>query len=116
MQAVGRGLVVYRVRRYLAAVSFLLGAGPAAATDFTAGVVAEKMSPADRYTFTAGVAEGLAYSRYLKDGKTTEGMACIYKWFYAEGTTAKIDEAFRKFPDYMPAPVMMALSNKECGE
>lgn len=99
------------------ALAVVLTSGPAFALDFTAGIVEEKLTGAERYAFMSGVAEGLAYSRYLKDGsKQTDGMACVYRWFYTDGTAKKIDEAFGKFPDYMPAPIMLAMSKEECGE
>lgn len=89
---------------------------PALAGDMNAGAVEAQMDAATRYAFMSGVAEGLAYSRYVRDGKQGPGMGCIYAWFYADGTAAKVDEAFKRFPDYMPAPIMLAMAQKECGE
>lgn len=88
----------------------------AGATDFTAGVVMEKMDTKQRFSFVAGVVEGLAYARYAKDGKQTNGMKCIYDWFYEkDDTTQKIYAAFDRFKDYLPGAVIAALVEKECG-
>lgn len=94
----------------LAAVPMKVGA-----TDLTAGVVMEKMSAEERNAYLAGVAEGLAYARYLDDGKKTDGMRCIYEWFYKDGTRVKIHDAFERFSDYLPGAVMAAMVEKECG-
>ena len=60
---------------YISTVLALLPlTGPAGATDFTAKAVMEKMQAGDRYPYVAGVVEGLAYARYSRDGKKTEGM------------------------------------------
>ncbi len=87
-----------------------------AETAFTAGVLLEKMPAADRFTFVAGVVEGLAYARYLADGKQADGQACIYRWFYeTPGVTQKIYAAFERYPDYMPGPIIAALTRQKCG-
>lgn len=86
------------------------------ATDFTAGVVMEKMTSEQRSAYLAGVVEGLAYARYAKDGKQTDGMKCIYDWFYEkEDTLQKIHAAFDRFKDYLPGAVIAAMVAKECG-
>jgi hypothetical protein len=101
-----------------AALALPLAALPmkAAATDFTAGIVMEKMSPVERSAYLAGVIEGLAYARYARDGKADGGMKCIYQWFYEkEGTLKKIHAAFDHFKDYLPGAVIAAMLEKECG-
>lgn len=106
----------------LTALAITAGA-PAKAEDFTAGIVMEKMKPDERFTFLSGVIEGLAYARYVKDGKTTDGMGCIYDWFYSEGdfadqSTEAIDQielAFLKYKDYTPGALVGALIIKRCG-
>ena len=95
---------------------FLLSPVSASATDFTAGIVMEKMDEKQRYAYLAGVVEGLAYARYVKDGKQTGGMKCVYNWFYeGDRTVEKIYSAFRRFDDYLPGAVMAAMLEKECG-
>jgi hypothetical protein len=92
-------------------------AGPAAATDFTAGVVMEKMEAEQRYPYIAGVVEGLAYARFSRDGKKTEGMKCIYDWFYEKPETLKLIYAsFGQFPGYTPGAIIGALVKKKCGD
>jgi hypothetical protein len=103
-------------RKGLFSLPFMLAPMSAGATDFTAGIVMEKMNEKERYTYLAGVVEGLAYARYAKDGKKTDGMKCIYDWFYdSKGTVAKIESAFQRFNDYLPGAVLAAMVEKECG-
>jgi hypothetical protein len=91
-------------------------ATPANATDFTAGVVMEKMTADQRYSFLAGIIEGLAYARFASDGKETSGMKCIYGWFYDDPkVTDLIYAAFKKFPDYTPGAVVAVLAKRKCG-
>lgn len=94
------------------------GVSPALATDFTAGIVATEMKVGDRYPFMAGIIEGLAYARYARDGnKDTQGMRCIYDWFYENKERPhEILATFRRFADYTPAAVVGAMLVKECGE
>lgn len=88
----------------------------ALATDFTAKTVMEKMQPEQRYAYVAGVVEGLAYSRYAKDGKKTDGMECIYDWFYTKPDTLDLIYAgFGQYPQYPPGAIIGALSQKSCG-
>jgi hypothetical protein len=92
-------------------------ARPANATEFTAGVVMEKMTAEQRYSFVAGVVEGLAYARFASDGKDTTGMKCIYGWFYDDPkVTDLIYAAFQKYPDFTPGAVVAALAKRKCGQ
>ncbi|MCO5056968.1 MAG: hypothetical protein M9905_03595 [Rhizobiaceae bacterium] len=94
----------------------LLSPVSASATDFTAGIVATEMDERDRYPFMAGIVEGLAYARYAEEGKTTNGMKCIYRWFYdAKSRPQEILAVFKRFPDYTPGAVIAAMMEKECG-
>lgn len=77
----------------------------------------EKMDAVQRSAYMAGVIEGLAYARFERDGGTTEGMGCIYRWYYeADGTIAKIHSAFDAFPDHLPGAVIAAMVAKVCGK
>ncbi len=80
-----------------------------------------KMKSEERFPYIAGVVEGLAYARYVRDGKKTEGMKCIYDWFYKgkDGKSSSdnitlIYAAFGKYPDYTPAAIVGALADKAC--
>lgn len=82
----------------------------------TAGVIMEKMPQADRYPFVAGIIEGLAYARYVKDGKKTDGMGCIYDWFYKnKGRIQDIYQAFDRFKEHLPGTIVATMVAKECG-
>ena len=83
----------------------------------TAGVVAEKMSAGERYTYVAGIVEGLAYARFQKDGKSPKGMSCIYDWFYKDkATIGRVEQMFRENPDYPPGAVVGVMAEAQCGE
>lgn len=105
-------------RGYISAILALLPlTGPAAATDLTAKVVMEKMEAEQRAPYVAGVIEGLAYARYERDGKKTEGMKCIYDWFYEKPNTLNlIYVAFGDYPEFTPGAIIGALTRKHCGD
>ena len=87
-----------------------------AQTTMTAGVIMEKMPQADRYPFVAGIIEGLAYARYVKDGKKTDGMGCVYDWFYKnKGRIQDIYQAFDRFKEHLPGTIVATMVAKECG-
>lgn len=76
----------------------------------------EKMEVGDRYTYVAGIIEGLAHARFIKDNKDTKGRACIYQWFYDDkATLPKIYEAFQRYPNVLPGQVVGALAATRCG-
>lgn len=74
-----------------------------------------EMNASDRYTFVAGVIEGLAYARFSADGKQTEGMACIYDWFYGSpDTMLNVEATFVKYDSFKPGAVLAAMLEKRC--
>lgn len=82
----------------------------------TAGVVLDRMSTDQLSGYLAGVVEGLAYARYQRDGQMTEGMNCIYDWYYRNQETPRmVFETFDRFPDHSPGAVMAAMVEKACG-
>ena len=84
---------------------------------FDAEKVMNKMTSAERTTYLAGVVEGLAFARYLKDGKQKAGMECIYDWFYEDKTTIRaIHTAFDRFPTYPPGAIIDVMVKRKCGE
>ena len=75
-----------------------------------------KMDGKERFAFVAGVVEGLAMARYVRDGKKPDGMKCIYDWFYKEPKTIDlIYAAFGRYPDHLPGAIIGALANRKCG-
>ena len=89
----------------------------ARAEDMTAGVIVEKMDGGDRYLFTAGIVEGLAHARYIKDGRDTAGRSCIYRWFYEDKTTMDtINEGYRRYPQLLAGQVVGTLASQKCGD
>ena len=101
----------------LASILAFQAAAARADTPLTASVVMQEMSAEQRVGYIAGVVEGLAYSRYIKDNTQIEGMKCIYDWFYeAEGTRGKIRKAFQEFGEYQAGAIIAAMTKKACGE
>lgn len=83
-------------------------------TDFDAKAVMA-MPSEQRVGYLAGVIEGLAYARYVGDGNTTEGMSCVYDWFYDhEGQLETIHAAFERWPDYQPGAIIGLLVERAC--
>ncbi len=108
----------HNLKRHLSGALLFVAAGStsAHAEAMTAGVVAEKMSAEDLYTYVAGVVEGLAYSRLQQDGKKTEGMTCIYDWFYKDKDSfGRIEAMFKENPKYPPAAIVAVLAEEKCG-
>lgn len=97
----------------------LFGCAGAYAADFTAGVIMQRMSAQERVTYINGVVDGLAYARYLRDGKKKAvGMKCIFDWYYPstkdKDPILVILDAFDKYPDYPPAAIIEVLAEKAC--
>jgi len=82
-----------------------------------AGFVLNEMNLEKRYTFVAGVIEGMAYSRFLRDRPNEEGMKCISSWFYGGGEKSwkKIYAIFKQYPKRQPAVLIYTLTKKKCG-
>lgn len=76
----------------------------------------QKIPAEERVPYLSGVIEGLAYSRYVQDGKKTDGMKCIYDWFYKKPDTVNlIFAAMGQYPSYTPGAIIGALVKKDCG-
>ena len=102
--------------RSVVALGAAIVANDVPAQTMTAGVIMEKMEAGDRYTYVAGIVEGLAHARFIKDNKDTKGRACIYAWFYDDkATIEKIYEGFQKYPGVLPGAVVGALAAMKCG-
>lgn len=82
-----------------------------------AGFVLNQMDEKNRSGFIAGIVEGLAYARFLRDKPNDEGMRCVTGWYYQD--TAKrwktIKAVFTKYQDKPPAVLVHLLIKKECG-
>lgn len=83
----------------------------------TAGVIAERMSDQERASYIAGVVEGLATSRFLRDRPEQAGSRCIYNWFYGEGNGSwdRIDAWLARHPDKGVGVLLHVLIQKDCG-
>jgi len=117
-----KGRTVTILRQKFAALVFCLPialALPPAAqgqTTMNAGVIMEKMPPNERLPFVAGIVEGLAYARYLRDDKQVKGINCIYAWFYDKKDRIQdIYQAFNRFKEHMPGAIVATMVAKECG-
>lgn len=95
----------------------LAGSQQAQAEKVDAGFVLNNMDAKHRSGFIAGIIEGLAYARFLRDKPDEKGMRCVTGWFYKD--TAKrwktIKVVFAKHPDKPPTVLLHLLVKKECG-
>ncbi len=95
----------------------VLNAIPANAGSLNAGFVLNEMNNDQRQSYIAGVIEGIAYSRFLKERPNETGMNCIYNWYY-DGTAKKIKLVrawFSRHLDKPVGPLLYVLIKKECG-
>lgn len=114
-RSIMRALISFSLLGSLSLCGLIILPDLAEATDFTAQKVMTEMTTAQRYSFVAGVVEGLAYARYSNDNKSTSGMECIYDWFYKEPQTDMlIYTAFEKYPTYPPGAIIASLLKKKC--
>ena len=102
-----------------AAVTLTLTSVPAVAVanDFNADKVLNEMAPQEQSAYIAGVIEGLAIARYMKDGKQSAGMNCIYDFYYDDKANIRtILAAFEKYGSYPPGSIIDVLVKQKCGE
>lgn len=102
-------------------LTIVLGAestADAQAGNLDANFVLNGIAPEKRYVYVAGMIEGLAYSRFLRDKPNEEGMICIRGWLddEPEKNWEKIRFFFERHPDKPPAVLLHVLIKKECGE
>ena len=89
------------------------------AQNLDADFVLNKMNADQQVSYIAGVVEGMAYSRYLRDKPSEDGMNCLYQW-YANNTgsrekSKKVDALFAQHPDKPVGVLLYVLMKKECG-
>jgi hypothetical protein len=84
--------------------------------ELTAGVAMEVMNKDAFGGYVQGIVEGMAQARYEQDGNT-DGMQCIYEWYYQDGgkgSAKAVIDGFHKYPNHSPGAVMSGLIRKEC--
>jgi hypothetical protein len=84
-----------------------------------AGFVMNKMNVDQQVSYIAGVIEGLAFSRYLRDKPNQKSMKCVYGW-YAENTGGpqkwkKMEAWLAKHPDKPVGVLLYVLIKRKCG-
>jgi hypothetical protein len=100
------------------AACFVSSSEAMADSKMTAGTIMAKMSSEQRFSYVSGMVDAFAYARFMADGKKEDGLKCIYAWFYSgtgEGML-QVVQAFERYPEYPPGPVVWALLKKTCGE
>ena len=77
----------------------------------------DDMTSLQTSAFISGLVEGMAYARYINDGKKADaGMKCILEWYYdGDKTIQKVIVAFDRFRDFTANAIVGALIEKECG-
>lgn len=80
--------------------------------------VLNKMEPGETTSYLAGVVEGLAFARWLKDRPDQTGSKCIYDWYYETDTETRFNRVrawLKRHPDKGVGALMYVLIKKECG-
>lgn len=88
------------------------------ASDLNADAVINKMNAEQRFSYVAGVIEGLSYARYVKDAPNEAGMKCIRDWFYKDNSKLWLETlfpVFKKHNDKSVGVIVYVLTKKECG-
>ncbi len=91
---------------------------PAAQLDsMTAGTIFTRMSSQESTAYLAGIVEGLAWARFVRDNRTPGGRDCIYDWFYSDAgrSLRSIHATFERYPDASPGRLVATLANTKCG-
>lgn len=98
-------------------VAFLLLLMSEIAWAFKADEVLNKMGDKDKYNYVAGLIDGFAYARFVKDKPDREGMECIHDWYYTDldESWSSIKYWFARYPDKPAEPLLYVLINRECG-
>lgn len=83
----------------------------------TAKEVLTKMSADERHAYKAGIVDGLAQARWLKDKPDSTGMQCTYDWFYKNGETSRANllQLMERNPDKQMSGLIYVLVKKSCG-
>lgn len=97
-------------------LSLFAGASPVAA--LTAKDVLTKMGNDERFAYLAGISDGLAQARWMKDKPDETGMKCIYDWYYKGGKRKfnQVYDLLELHPDKPANAIIYVLIKKECGE
>ncbi len=89
----------------------------APANALTAAEVRKNMSDKERGAYVAGLVEGLAQARWIKDKPDKTGMKCIYDWHF-QPTTRKVNRLetlMDKYPNTQMSGIIFVLAKKACG-
>lgn len=99
------------------ASGILYSSEAAAYKQIQAKMAIDEMTSTQTSAFISGLVEGMAYARYIKDGKNADvGMKCILEWYYdGDKTVQKVILAFDRFREYTANAIVGALIKKECG-
>ncbi len=94
-----------------------LTSSPDPATALTAAEVLSKMNADERHTYEAGIVDGLAQARWIKDKPDPTGMKCTYDWFYKNGkkSYSHLEQLMKRHPDKQMSGLIYVLIKKECG-
>lgn len=103
---------------YSVIILSLIGVFSSEVTAQTAGDVMNKMNSDERGSYFAGVVEGLATARWLRDRPDAEGSNCVFNWYYEGGeeTRRRIHAWLNRHPDKPVGPLFHVLIKRKCGE
>lgn len=96
--------------------ALLVSPAEAQQQNFDANYVLNDMTSDQQVSYISGVVHALAFARWLKDDKQTEGMDCVHAWWSGAEMWDEIDAFFGRHLDRQPVPLVYILVRAECGE
>lgn len=69
----------------------------------------KELNEREQTLYIKGALDGLAYARYVRDGRTTDGMYCIYDWSEDAANFALMFSAMKARPQ-VPASVIIGFA------
>ena len=84
---------------------------------FTANEVLNKMKPTERGAYLAGIIDGMAQVRWVRDKPDNTGSRCIREWYYSDtgASTKRLSAWFGRHLDKPSGALVYVLVKKECG-
>lgn len=94
-------------------------AGTEEVNALTGGEILSKLDAETQYHYVSGAIGGIAYSRFVRDKPSQEGMNCMLDWWHKPNDTTAWDTVkqwFEHHKEKTAEVVLYALLSKECGK
>ena len=76
------------------------------------------MGAKERGVYLAGLVDGMAQARWVRDKPNQSGVRCLNDWFYKGGdkVQSRIEQWFKRHSEKPSNALLYVLVKKECGE